>query len=239
MSGYIKGTSPGAEADAIRAGFGRAIAAIEASYDPNTAFRDATMLGQLFRQLASETAEFRAQLAARLYSENGLSLAELAIALDISKPRAAQLVHAGRTEGSAVTDSGTNPEPATVTAAIIVSEHGVLIERRNDRIPPWTFPAGEMLPGESPAQTVLRRVPEETGITVKPSHIIGRRIHPKTGRVMIYMAANPDSLDVSNGDPADAAEVRWMQLDDARALMPDMYKPVLDYLVAATAQESV
>lgn len=111
MSGYIKGTSPGAEADAIRAAFGRAIAAIEASYEPTAAFRDATMLGQLFRQMASETADFRAQLAARLYSENNLSLAELALALDMSRARAAQLVHAGRTEGSAVTDPGTTPSP--------------------------------------------------------------------------------------------------------------------------------
>lgn len=236
MTGYTKGSSVGAEASAILAAFNRAVAAINANYDPTTAFGDATMLGQLARKMESEAANFRAELATRLYDDNNLSLAELAFMLDMSRARAAQLVNAGRTEGSAVTDPGTNPEPATVTAAIITHNGEVLIERRKDRIPPWTFPAGEMLPGESPVDTVMRRVPEETGITVTPSHVIGRRIHPKTGRVMIYVAASPDSLDVTNGDPADAAEVRFMPVDDARALMPDMYKPVLNFLVESTAE---
>jgi 8-oxo-dGTP diphosphatase len=235
MGGYVKGTSAAAEIRAIGAAFHRAAVAIEASSDPAAAFKDASDLGELAKQLAAGAADFRAYLAARLSDESQLSLAQLGALLGISKARAAQLVRAGQERGNTVTDPGTDPEPAPVAAAIITSDLGVLIERRHDRIPPWTFPAGEMLPGESPVDAVRRRVPEETGITVTPSHVIGRRIHPKTGRVMIYVAAAPDSTEVSNGDPADAAEVRWALLEDARALMPDMFPPVRDYLAGVVA----
>lgn len=235
MAGYIKGTSAGAEIKAMTAAFHRAAVAIEASSDPAEAFADASALGDLAKRITTGATGFRAYLAARMYADDRLSLAQLAALLGISKARAAQLVRAGQERGNTVTDPGTDPEPAPVTAAIITSALGVLIERRNDRIPPWTFPAGEMQPGESPVDTIRRRVPEETGITVTPLHVIGRRIHPKTGRVMIYVAASPDSTDVSNGDPGDAAEVRWALLDDARSLMPDMFPPVRDYLAEALA----
>src|SRR5215472_9337572 len=38
----------------------------------------------------------------------------------------------------------TKPEPQPVVAAIVTSEHGVLVGRRNDGNPPWTFIAGEI-----------------------------------------------------------------------------------------------
>ena len=231
MGGYVKGTSANGEMKVIAAALRRAATAIEASYDAEPAFRDASDLAALAARMAGEASALRAYTAYRLRTEQHLSLAQLASLLGVSKARAQQLVDTGKErEATAVTDPGTDPEPPALTAAIITSDLGVLIERRHDRIPPWTFPAGEMLPGESPADTVLRRVPEETGITVTPSHVIGRRIHPKTGRVMIYLAATPEGTDVINGDPEDTAEVKWALLDDARTLMPDMFAPVRDYL---------
>lgn len=50
----------------------------------------------------------------------------------------------------------TKPEPQPVVAAIVTSEHGVLVGRRNDGKPPWTFIAGEIEPGESPADAGIR-----------------------------------------------------------------------------------
>lgn len=38
----------------------------------------------------------------------------------------------------------TNPRPRPVVAAIVTSKHGVLVGRRNDGKPPWTFIAGEI-----------------------------------------------------------------------------------------------
>lgn len=230
MSGYIKGTSAAKEIAGIRAAFTRAVAAIKASPDAEQAFRDASALGDLARLLSGETADFRAYLAASLLDSNQLSLSELAQILGVSKARAAQLVRAGRQKGNPVTDPGTDPEPAAVAAAIITSDLGVLIERRQDRIPPWTFPAAELHPGESPAAALIRRVPEETGQSITVDHIIGRRIHPKTGRVMIYLVATAHGTDVAIGDPEDLAEVKWASVEETRELMPDMFPPVREYL---------
>jgi len=223
----------------IRAAFARAVAAIQASPDAEEAFHDASALGELAKQLESETADFRAYLAARLLDANALSIGQLAALLGMSRSRAAQLVTAGRTKENPVTDPGTDAEPAAVAAAIITSELGLLVERRNDRIPPWTFPAAEILPGESPAAAVARRVPEETGLSITPDHVIGRRIHPKTGRVMIYLQATAAGTDVQLGDPDDLAEVRWISLTEADHLMPDMFPTVRQHLgrIMADAEE--
>src|SRR5271166_5077975 len=83
------------------------------------------------------------------------------------------------------------PEPQPVVAAIVTSKLGVLVGRRNDGKPPWTFIAGEIEPGESPADAGIREVKEETGLQVEAGNEIGRRVHPATGRTMIYMAAKP------------------------------------------------
>jgi 8-oxo-dGTP pyrophosphatase MutT (NUDIX family) len=83
----------------------------------------------------------------------------------------------------------TKPEPQPVVAAIATSEHGVLVARRNGGKPPWTFIAGEIEPGESPADAGIREVEEETGLQVEAGPEIGRRVHPATGGTMIYMAA--------------------------------------------------
>jgi hypothetical protein len=49
---------------------------------------------------------------------------------------------------------------------------------------------------------------------------------------MVYLAARPGShnRNVIVGDPDELAEVRWLTLADADALMPTMFGPVRDYL---------
>lgn len=123
------------------------------------------------------------------------------------------------------------PRPAIV-AAIVTSALGVLVGRRNDGKPPWTFIAGEVEPGESPEDAAVREVKEETGCLVRVGEIVGERDHPATGRHMIYMAARPThGTDVFVGDEAELAEVRWVGLAEADDLLPGMYGPVRDYLV--------
>jgi excisionase family DNA binding protein len=129
----------------------------------------------------------------------------------------------------------TKPEPQPVVAAIVTSELGVLVGRRNDGKPPWTFIAGEIEPGESPADAGIREVKEETGLQVAAGKEIGRRVHPATGRTMIYMAATPThGTDVFVGDRDELAEVRWVTLADGEQLMHPyaMYGPVREYLTA-------
>lgn len=124
-------------------------------------------------------------------------------------------------------------ERQPVAAAIVISPLGVLIGRRNDRTPPWTFIAGEVEAGERPANAAEREVKEETGLEIVTGERIGERVHPATGRTMIYLAAVPrEGTDIFVGDRAELAEVRWATLAEALELMPDMFGPVHEYLEA-------
>lgn len=135
-------------------------------------------------------------------------------------------------KGEHVPDDATKPEPSPVVAAIVISDRGVLIGRRNDGKPPWTFIAGEIEPGESQADAAVREVKEETGLVVEAGgHEIGRRVHPKTGRTMIYLACYPTGkLDTIVGDEDELAEVKWASLAEAEELLPGMFEPVLLHL---------
>jgi 8-oxo-dGTP pyrophosphatase MutT (NUDIX family) len=129
----------------------------------------------------------------------------------------------------------TTPEHPPVAAAVVTSPLGVLVGRRHDGKPPWTFIAGEVEPGESIADAAVREVKEETGLVVKAApREIGRRVHPKTGRTMIYLACSPsESTEAHVGDAEELAEVRWIGLDEADELLPGLYEPVRAHLEAA------
>lgn len=124
------------------------------------------------------------------------------------------------------------PQYPAVAVAIVTSRHGVLAGRRNDGKPPWTFIAGKCETGEAPADTIVREVKEETGLLIKPGVTIGERIHPRTGKHLVYVAAIPATRnrDVFVGDEEELAEVRWLPLHEANQLMPDMFAPVQAHL---------
>jgi 8-oxo-dGTP pyrophosphatase MutT (NUDIX family) len=126
------------------------------------------------------------------------------------------------------------PEPQPVVAAIVTSHLGVLGGRRHDNRPPWTFIAGEIEPGESQTDAAVREVKEETGLRVRAGRQeIGRRVHPITGRTMIYLACTPtEGTDVFVGDTDELAEVRWADLAFIGKVMgqANVYEPVWDHL---------
>lgn len=128
----------------------------------------------------------------------------------------------------------TLPQQQPVVAAIVTSDLGVLVGRRNDRTPPWTFIAGEVEPGELPEDAAVREVKEETGLEIEAGERIGERDHPATGRHMIYIAGRPvRDTNVFVGDRAELAEVRWVSLAEADELQPGMFGPVREYLARA------
>jgi ADP-ribose pyrophosphatase YjhB (NUDIX family) len=124
------------------------------------------------------------------------------------------------------------PERPSIMLAIVTSRLGVLAGRRNDGVPPWTFPAGENELHESPADTIVRETKEETGLLIKAGHTIGEQVHQRTSRHMVYVAATPATRNrsVHVGDPDELAEVRWLTLTEADELMPDMFAPVRAHL---------
>jgi 8-oxo-dGTP diphosphatase len=125
-----------------------------------------------------------------------------------------------------------SPGAQPIVAAIVTSARGVLVGRRNDGKPPWTFIAGEIEPGERAEDAAVREVKEETGLLVAAGEVVGERVHPKTHRRMIYMTAAPThGTSVFVGDEAELAEVRWVGLAEADELLPGMFEPVRAHLV--------
>jgi 8-oxo-dGTP pyrophosphatase MutT (NUDIX family) len=128
--------------------------------------------------------------------------------------------------------SGGSPESAPIVAAIVTSRLGVLVARRNDGVPPWTFIAGEIEPGEDPAEAAVREVKEETGLRIRATGVLGSRIHPDTGHEMVYLAGHPThGTKVFVGDEQDLAEVCWVDLAQADELMSGtIFESVRSYL---------
>ena len=121
-----------------------------------------------------------------------------------------------------------------VVAAIVTSDRGVLVGQRRDGKPPWTFIAGEQdaVKDENPADTAVREVKEETGLRIVAGDVIGERVHPKTGRTMIYIAATPTrGTEIIVNDEEELADVKWVTLTEADELLPGMYEPVREHLV--------
>lgn len=126
-------------------------------------------------------------------------------------------------------------EDQPIVLAIVTSAEGVLIGKRIDGKPPWTFIGGEVEPMETAAEAVVREVAEEAELRVIASAAgaIGQRVHPKTGRTMIYMPCAPvGSTQVSIGDKEELEDVRWVPLSEAEELLPGLYEPVLVYLAS-------
>ncbi len=214
----------------VREAFSRATKAIEVWPDAQEARDAANELQKLVKDLQREAAEFRGYLAAILMDAHQLTITELAAFLGVSRPRASQMITLARERGNPVTEPLTLPEQPHVALAIITSDRGVLVAKRKDGIPPWTFLGGEFRPGETGEEALRRRVQAEAGLTVTSVRFIGRRIHPKTSRVMTYGHVEVEPGEPRLGDPEDLAEVRWVSIDETRTLMPDIYGPVRQYL---------
>jgi 8-oxo-dGTP diphosphatase len=237
MVGYVKGTDVGHELTVIREAVARIGAAMQSDQDVAQAFADATALERLGSEISREASDFRAWFAAELNGSRGIPQSQLAQLFGMSPGRVGQLVRAGREQrwrGNPVMDPGTIPLQPPVVLAIVTSPHGVLIAHRRDERPPWTFPGGDIQPGESPADAAIRKVTAEAGISVKPMAVLGSRVHPRTSRHVIYLAAQPedDQAEPVIGDADDLDAVEYAGLDTVRQRMPDMYEAVRMHLEA-------
>ncbi|WP_026270347.1 NUDIX hydrolase [Salinispora arenicola] len=124
---------------------------------------------------------------------------------------------------------------ASIAAAIIVEDGRVLLVRRKVKEGQlsWQFPAGEVEPGESDTDAAVRETLEEVGLTVRPVERLGERVHPSTGRTMVYIACRVTDGTARVVDDDELAEVEWCD----RATLVDhvpypFYGPVQEYLDA-------
>ena len=60
---------------------------------------------------------------------------------------------------------------AGVAAVILDEEKRLLLQEKHGES--WSLPAGMIEPGESPGETIVREVEEETGLIVTPTDVVG------------------------------------------------------------------
>jgi 8-oxo-dGTP pyrophosphatase MutT (NUDIX family) len=219
--------------DATRKRLSAAIAAalvdLDRLSDAEERYRAASWLVDQLADAISAVGKLRAQAVVDLRDEENLSLAQLGERLGLSKARAADIVR-DITRTTPAHESELRP----VVSVIVTSAGGILAVRRRDKKPFWTFPSGEIEPGETASDAGIRETKEETGLDVVAGRILGRRTHPQTGRRMIYLAARParqaDLTSIFVGDRSELDEVRWLSRSQVEELMPNAHEPVLAYL---------
>jgi 8-oxo-dGTP diphosphatase len=124
-------------------------------------------------------------------------------------------------------------ERPAIAAAIVVKDGKVLMVRRRvaEGELSWQFPAGEVEAGESEEAAAVRETAEETGVAVRAVKRLGDRVHPATGRTMIYIACESVSGTAHVADPEDLAEVQWCDRAQLDEYVPyPFYGPVQDLL---------
>jgi 8-oxo-dGTP diphosphatase len=124
----------------------------------------------------------------------------------------------------------------SVAACYIVRNRRLLMVRRIKREAglEWAAPSGQVEVGETPEDAAVREVREEVGLTVAVEHVLGDRIHPATGRHLVYFACR-----ILSGVPALLAEdeisaIEWCDLETVKErwayLKGGIFPPVLAYL---------
>ena len=107
-------------------------------------------------------------------------------------------------------------DPKVAAAVLIVEGSRVLLVQRSNE--PfrglWTLPAGFVNGGEDPAEAAARECLEETGLTVRVTHVhdvIAGREHERGADFIIVYVAEVVSGEMAPADDADAVE--WFERD--------------------------
>jgi 8-oxo-dGTP pyrophosphatase MutT (NUDIX family) len=93
----------------------------------------------------------------------------------------------------------------------------------------WALPKGNIDPGESPADTAIREVREETGVEARLVDKLGdvRYVYSRRGGVRVFKVVSFFLLratrgrigDIDESMQVEVAEARWLPLDEAPRLL--------------------
>jgi ADP-ribose pyrophosphatase YjhB (NUDIX family) len=123
-----------------------------------------------------------------------------------------------------------------VAGAVIVRAGRLLLMRRASPVGAllWTFPSGKVDEGETASEAAVREAREEVGVTVAPVVVLGSRVHPLSGRLVVYVACRLLSGTAHASSPREVAEVAWVDGGRLAELVPGgLYGPVQAWVEAA------
>ncbi|WP_329446382.1 NUDIX hydrolase [Streptomyces canus] len=123
-----------------------------------------------------------------------------------------------------------------VAGAVIVRAGRLLLMRRASPVGAllWTFPSGKVDEGETASEAAVREAREEVGVTVVPVVVLGSRVHPLSGRLVVYVACRLLSGTAHAASPREVAEVAWVDGGRLAELVPGgLYGPVQAWVEAA------
>lgn len=132
-----------------------------------------------------------------------------------------------------MTSTSTDTSQPTIAAAVIVHDGRLLLVRRRvkEGSLSWQFPAGGIEEGEDSTDAAVRETLEETGLVVKASKILGKRVHANTGRTMIYVACDVVSGEATVVDDDELDAVAWADRAQLNEYVPyPFYEPVQAHL---------
>jgi 8-oxo-dGTP diphosphatase len=120
-----------------------------------------------------------------------------------------------------------------IAAAVIVKGGRVLLVRRRvkEGTLSWQLPAGQVEEGETAGQAAVRETGEEVGLTVTETKVLGERVHPTTGRTMVYVACDVVAGDARVVDDEELAELAWVEHGQLSEYVPHgFFESVQQYL---------
>ncbi|MDQ0758739.1 NUDIX domain-containing protein [Streptomyces canus] len=123
--------------------------------------------------------------------------------------------------------------PSPIAGAVIAHAGRVLLIRRAspEGALLWSFPSGKVEPGETASEAAAREAGEEAGVIVAPMVVLGERVHPATGRRVVYVACRLLGGDAHAASPREVAEVAWVRAGEIPELVPGgLFRPVQAYL---------
>jgi 8-oxo-dGTP diphosphatase len=127
--------------------------------------------------------------------------------------------------------------PLPSVAACYIVRDGMLLmvrRRRQEGALEWAGPSGNVEPGETPEQAAVREVAEEVGLTVVVERRLGERVHPATGRHLVYLVCRIVAGEPAVVDDEEISAVEWCDLasvEERWAGLPGgIFAPVREYL---------
>ena len=120
-----------------------------------------------------------------------------------------------------------------VAIAVVELKHHFLLVKRRDRESrlSWQFPAGIIKPGASPAETIVREVFGETGVTCHPSAYLGERVHPDTLVHVTYWLCDYLEGEATLVDNLENEAVGWFTAPEVlNIITSDIFRPLRLYL---------